>query len=104
MVVVIKVLSFQLSGPNPARSGQAKEQIYWLAYLKKLGMPGSRSSSHAVMILSCPLYYVPGSPWPLPLFRGELPAQWLDGCWQPQASSLPLGNLSRDKVFFPTFQ
>lgn len=58
MVVVIKVLSFQLSGPNPARSGQAKEQIYWLTYLKKLGMLGSRSSNHAVVILSCPLHYV----------------------------------------------
>lgn len=69
MVVVIKVLSFQLSGPNPARSGQAKEQIDWLTSLKKLGVPGSRSTSHVVMVLSWPLHYVLCSPWLLPLFR-----------------------------------
>lgn len=49
MVAIIKVLSFQLSGPNPARSGQAKDQIYWLTYLKKLGMPGSRTPSHMIL-------------------------------------------------------
>lgn len=50
MVVVLKVLSFQLCGPNPARSGQAKEQIYWLIYLKKPGMPVSKSLSHAPLL------------------------------------------------------
>ena len=47
--------SFELSGPNTAKSSQAKNQICWLTYPRKVSMAGSRGSSHAVMTLSCPL-------------------------------------------------
>lgn len=67
--------SFWLSGPNPAKSGQAKKQIYWLTSLEKLSLAESRDSSHAAMIPSCPLHCGLFSPWLLPLFRWALPVQ-----------------------------
>ena len=98
MVVVIKVLSFQLSGPNPARSGQAKNQIYWLTYLKKLGMPGSRNPSH--MILPCFLHCGLFSHW-LYLYSGEL---FLPRGLMAAGSPAFFPVVSVERVFFPTFQ
>lgn len=46
--------SFELSGPNTATSSQAKNQICWLTYPRKVSTAGFRGSSHAAVTVLPP--------------------------------------------------